>query len=261
MKGTVLITGANSGLGFDAARQLAESGGWRKIVLGARSEAKASAAAERLAELTGKSRGLFCAAVMDLNVPDAVLSAVQTLSDDGVKLDGVVLNAGDIPRLKSDGAPRVLPSGQNELYAMNVGGHALLVHQLLDRGLLAAGATVMLSGTEAVLSALDEEFLVPLVLQLRGQPRHEGAHEPSLVFEVSNLVLRGTEVRTGEREVSKNGHASPGLSCQQRSILTTPSNIPKRSPAGKARYPDRFTRPSTIQFRPCPKGDQMGHLG
>jgi len=149
MKQTVLITGANSGLGLDAARQFAESGRWQKVVLSARSEAKASAAAERLVELTGKPRDTFGVAIMDLNVSDTVLGAVQTLAADGVQLDGVVLNAGGIPPLTGEGASRILPSGQSELYAMNVGGHALLVHQLVDRGLLAAGATVMLSGSEA----------------------------------------------------------------------------------------------------------------
>ena len=50
---TVLLTGANSGLGFEAARQLAEAG-WGKVILACRSESKAEAARARLIELTDK---------------------------------------------------------------------------------------------------------------------------------------------------------------------------------------------------------------
>ncbi len=50
---TVLVTGANSGLGFEAARQLAEAG-WGKVILACRSESKAEAARVRLVELTDK---------------------------------------------------------------------------------------------------------------------------------------------------------------------------------------------------------------
>ena len=48
---TVLLTGANSGLGFEAARQLAVAG-WGKVILACRSESKAESARARLVELT-----------------------------------------------------------------------------------------------------------------------------------------------------------------------------------------------------------------
>ena len=50
---TALVTGANSGLGFEAAAQLAEAG-WGKVILACRSEDKAEAARARLIKRTGK---------------------------------------------------------------------------------------------------------------------------------------------------------------------------------------------------------------
>ncbi len=52
---SVLITGANGGLGKDCARQLALQSGTEKIYLGCRNEEKAKAAKQKLEESTGKS--------------------------------------------------------------------------------------------------------------------------------------------------------------------------------------------------------------
>ena len=49
----VLVTGSNSGIGFEAVAQLAEAG-WGKVILACRTEAKAEAARAWLVERTGK---------------------------------------------------------------------------------------------------------------------------------------------------------------------------------------------------------------
>ena len=54
---SVLITGANGGLGKECARQLALLDGTEKIYLGCRNEGRAKAAKRSLEELTGKSLG------------------------------------------------------------------------------------------------------------------------------------------------------------------------------------------------------------
>ena len=54
---TALVTGANSGLGFEAARQLAELG-YESIVLACRTDAKADLArAERILEMEATTHG------------------------------------------------------------------------------------------------------------------------------------------------------------------------------------------------------------
>lgn len=142
---TVLVTGANAGLGFDSARQLALSG-WGTVFISARSQAKADGAIARLVEATGRPHSDFGAAIFDNNKPETVRSAVEALA--GQTFDALVLNAGGVPQLQ-DGRLPLTAEGLSSLYTMNVHGHALFVDGLLDAGLLAEGATVMFAGSEA----------------------------------------------------------------------------------------------------------------
>ena len=149
MTNTVLITGANAGLGFESARQIASSSRWDHIVLTARSTEKGNGARDRLVSLTGRAPSDFSVAIFDNNIPDTILDAVAALARQGRSLDAIILNAGGMGRSDDSGLPLRLPTGLSEMFAMNVGGHAVLVHGLIDAGLLSPGATVMLAGSEA----------------------------------------------------------------------------------------------------------------
>lgn len=87
---TFLVTGANKGIGYEIARQLAETGA--HVYVGARDTSRGQAAADKL-------RGEFPAAgitFLPLDVADSgsIDRAVATLSS-GVKfLDGLINNAG-----------------------------------------------------------------------------------------------------------------------------------------------------------------------
>ncbi|MEO0605276.1 MAG: SDR family NAD(P)-dependent oxidoreductase [Myxococcota bacterium] len=150
MPRSILITGANSGLGFETARQLAERGRWSRIVLTARTQAKATDARDRLVQLTGRDAGSFGISVFDNNRPSSVRRAIDALAEEGASLDALVLNAGGAGRLE-DGRPLRLESGLTEVFAMNVGGHVDLVDGLLNAELLAKGATVVYAGSEVSL--------------------------------------------------------------------------------------------------------------
>jgi NAD(P)-dependent dehydrogenase (short-subunit alcohol dehydrogenase family) len=145
---TVLITGANAGLGFDSARQLAAAG-WGRVFIGARSQAKADGAIARLVEATGRPAGDFGSAIFDNNKPDTVRSAVATLAKAGQTFDALVLNAGGMAHMDGTGKPALTADGLSTMYTMNVHGHVLFVDGLLDAGLLSEGATVMFAGSEA----------------------------------------------------------------------------------------------------------------
>ncbi|MEM6930445.1 MAG: SDR family NAD(P)-dependent oxidoreductase [Myxococcota bacterium] len=143
---TLLVTGANSGLGLEAARQLLLRNGTR-VVLTARTSAKAGAAVETLRRATGASPDRMDVVLVDFTDPASVDAAIEALAR--FRLDGVVLNAGGVARMDDGGRLAHTPQGLTTMYAMNVGGHAQLVEGLLDRGVFADGASIVFAGSEA----------------------------------------------------------------------------------------------------------------
>jgi NAD(P)-dependent dehydrogenase (short-subunit alcohol dehydrogenase family) len=83
---TALVTGANSGIGFETARALCEAGA--AVIVAARDEEKASDAARRISGLTGTS---VTTLVVDLADLDSVNKAASSVSG---TLDILVNNAG-----------------------------------------------------------------------------------------------------------------------------------------------------------------------
>ena len=86
---SVLITGANAGIGKKIARQMALRPGVKRVYLACRSETKAKAAKQELERKTGKS--CFRIVLMDVSDLASVRSGMQEL--DG-PIDGLVMNAG-----------------------------------------------------------------------------------------------------------------------------------------------------------------------
>ena len=87
--GVALVSGANRGIGREVARQLAELG--YEVLLTARDGAKASAAAEELAESTG---GTVRALTLDVADPASIEAAGKQVGEDPGRLDVLVNNAG-----------------------------------------------------------------------------------------------------------------------------------------------------------------------
>ncbi|MBX2804323.1 MAG: SDR family NAD(P)-dependent oxidoreductase [Myxococcales bacterium] len=136
---TVLITGANAGLGKDAARQLALRPEIERVYLGCRTEAKALAAQQELEQATG--REVFSFVHVDTSDLSTIEAAIASLEP----LDGIILNAG------GPGGPdagTLTDDGVTQAYAANVLGHAALVEGLLAAGKLRG--TVVNVSSEAV---------------------------------------------------------------------------------------------------------------
>ena len=120
---TVFITGANSGLGKDSARQFALQAGVEKIYLGCRNEAKAKAAKADLEQVTGKK--IFEIVLIDVTDLDSVHQAIAQLPD---SIDALVMNAGGIGGKEPNATT---PYGVNFLFSVNVLGHVVLLEELL----------------------------------------------------------------------------------------------------------------------------------
>ena len=134
----ILITGANSGLGKESARQIALLKSTECVYLGCRNIEKAKAAKAELEQLTG--RNVFKILQIDLMDMDSVRFAVTSLP---VQIDGLILNAGGIGGATPSA---ITDSGATHIFAMNVLGHALLVDELIVAGKLANVAIIAGSG-------------------------------------------------------------------------------------------------------------------
>jgi NAD(P)-dependent dehydrogenase (short-subunit alcohol dehydrogenase family) len=120
---TVLVTGANAGIGREAARQLASRAEVGRIYLACRNPGRAQAAKAELEAATGRS--IFDVVVMDVSDPASVRAALPAV--DG-PVDALVMNAGG-----SGGADPLAPtsSGTTSIFAVNVLGHVVLLDALL----------------------------------------------------------------------------------------------------------------------------------
>ena len=125
---TVLITGANVGIGKEAARQLALRPDFGRIYLACRNQDRAAQARADLVAATG--RNIFDVILMDVTDLGSVRAGLAAI--DG-SLDALVMNAGVIGdktlmELTADGATK--------LFATNVLGHAVLLEGLLSQNRL-----------------------------------------------------------------------------------------------------------------------------
>ena len=138
---TALVTGANAGLGFDAAAQLAERG-YGHVILACRTAEKAEAARQELAERVGKD--VFDVLAIDVADLDASKRAAQKLIEQGRTIDLLVLNAG----LMRQNLERTAQGFEITL-AASLLGHHLLTMELLAADRLAPGAHIVIAGSEA----------------------------------------------------------------------------------------------------------------
>lgn len=139
---TALVTGATSGLGLEAAAQLAEAG-WSKVTITGRDQDRAKVAAARLAERTGKD--VFATLTADLNKSASVREAVAELAQRGDSIDFLLLNAGMV-----SGSSLVRTEENVEItFASSLIGHHELTMGVLVGGLLGEGGRIVIAGSAA----------------------------------------------------------------------------------------------------------------
>jgi len=136
---TVLVTGANAGIGKDVARQLALRPEMARIYLACRNQDRATAAKADLEAATGRS--IFDIILMDVADLSSVRAGLAAING---SLDALVMNAGGVGgktpmHLTADGA--------TYMFASNVLGHAALLEGLLTEDRL--GEVAVFAGSES----------------------------------------------------------------------------------------------------------------
>lgn len=128
---TCLVTGANSGLGYAIAVDLAKRGG--KVVMANRRLLKET---ERKAKKESQSEQVE-AKYLDLSKINSIHAFVEDLKKENVKLDLIILNAGvALPKA------RKTDCGQEEMFMVNYLSNFILLNLLLDQKLIGRGTKI-----------------------------------------------------------------------------------------------------------------------
>ncbi len=152
MKGkTCLITGANSGLGFAVATQLAEKGA--TVIMACRSGIPE--AGERIRSLTGSSTVEMVK--VDLSDIDAIDKLIATLQEKGLVFDVVICNAAVVPA-----GSRETPQGLEQMFMVNYLSKFILINGLLENQLIRtagpATSRIIFVSSESHRSGQDIDF-------------------------------------------------------------------------------------------------------
>ena len=139
---TALVTGASSGLGFEAAAQLAEAG-YGRVIITARSKPKAARARSSLQARTAAD--VFETLIVNLDNRATIATAIADLGERGRHIDVLLLNAG----LVSAQEVTRTDAGIESTVAATLIGHHVLTMGLLDADLLSDHVRIVIAGSEA----------------------------------------------------------------------------------------------------------------
>lgn len=171
---TWLVTGASAGLGRAIARQLAERGA-RVVMAGRRDDPEART---EVARAGGAPRHL----PMDLARLASVRAAAAALAEEGLRLDGLVLNAGMVAQ-----RGRGTEDGFDEMAQVNFLGHFAFVQEILRLEVLpvdrAPAARIVLVSSESHRSA------PPLDPATMFEPRAYGASRAVAEYGRTKLMV------------------------------------------------------------------------
>jgi len=145
---TVLVTGANTGIGYEAALVLAARGA--RVLLGCRSAAKASAARDRI--MAWHSKADVVVLGLDLGSLASVREAAEEVSQE-VRLDLLINNAGIMIPPREETA-----DGFESQFGVNHLGHFALTGRLLPKLVETPGSRIVnVSSTAHKLGKIDFE--------------------------------------------------------------------------------------------------------
>ncbi|CAJ1390499.1 unnamed protein product [Effrenium voratum] len=226
-KKTVVITGASSGLGLAAARELAKSGEWR-VIMACRDFIKA----ETIAKENDFPKDSYLVLHLDLAANSSVRQFVSSFRALNIPLDALVCNAAVyfpnahkegafFPGLFPGGGPRWSADGHELSFATNYLGHFLLCNLLLEdlkKSSVKPARCIILGTVTASINDKEVGGMIPPVADIgRLEGMEEGMKAP--VTMIDNGRFNGAKAYKDSkvcdvmlmRELHKRYHASSGV--------------------------------------------------
>jgi NAD(P)-dependent dehydrogenase (short-subunit alcohol dehydrogenase family) len=215
--GVVLVTGGNSGIGFECARELARRGS--RVLIASRNQEASEEAVRRIARQSGE--GSASAMPLDLGSFASVRHFAKEIEARDLPLRALVCNAG----LQMNHGPKLTCDGFESTFAVNHLGHFLLTHLLLERLLANAPARIVVVSSGVHDPAMKTMMPHPAITDLEtlaatGGPSKE-KFDGRVAYVNSKLCnlwftyelarrLEAAKLGTGERPLSVNAY-EPGL--------------------------------------------------
>jgi len=149
----VVITGANSGIGFETAKTIARLGA--TVVLACRSKERAEAAAKKIKEESGNDNIIFIQ--LDLCSMQSIREFAKKFREHNLRLDVLVNNAGIfwIPAIFGRQSTTLTKDGINMQFMSNCVGPWMLTNELLDELEASGGRIVNVSSSVHFFKSLD----------------------------------------------------------------------------------------------------------
>lgn len=200
---TALVTGANSGVGYEVARALAKCG--VDVVMACRNEKRCSAAADKIRKEAAASNAT--SEISTMVVDTSSLKSVRAFSErfllkhQDKALDMLYLNAGITFAKSEDGKLTLSEDGVEMTFATNYLGHHLMYRYLEPLLLKSEMARVVLTASSASFETFDHKVATSLeVLNSPDKPavmKHYGQSKLAQILWAKHLtrLLGGDDSR------------------------------------------------------------------
>ncbi|VEU36608.1 unnamed protein product [Pseudo-nitzschia multistriata] len=156
-----IVTGANTGIGFEVSRRLVQEYGW-DVVLACRSKDKALTARDKINDFdkscnnrkTAAGKAIVLEQVLDLSDFNSIRRFADAVETEYDNIDVLINNAGRNSSGKSPGNPNL-----DLMFQSNYLGHFLLTNLLLKKKLLLPPSSVAKNGNKIInLSSVMHHF-------------------------------------------------------------------------------------------------------
>ncbi|KAF2019293.1 NAD(P)-binding protein [Aaosphaeria arxii CBS 175.79] len=154
-KSVVLVTGANTGIGYEVVKALAASDIAYTILLGSRSLDKGKAALEKINEEVPSTKSEIHLLQIDIEDDKSIEAAFNTVQQQWGRVDALVNNAGAAfdQLMKDNPGPSGIREAWDRAYSLNVTSTQVFTHTFIP--LLLASASPRLLFVTSGLSSLE----------------------------------------------------------------------------------------------------------